>query len=84
VVRGATAGHVNAERDGLCAKVAEVSIVDIDGIEHRLKGQALNQYVWRPYSNNVAPLVMMNWQGEGRKNGIGTYMEGFPLNKLRR
>ncbi|MCK9502930.1 MAG: hypothetical protein M0Q95_01940 [Porticoccaceae bacterium] len=84
VVRGATAGTVSTDRDGLVVNTTDVSIVDIDGTRHSFKGQALNQHHWRPYGNNLSPLAMMRWQGEGRENGIGTYMEGFPLNTLRR
>ncbi|MGD9662639.1 MAG: hypothetical protein AB7U63_15345 [Porticoccaceae bacterium] len=85
VVRGAKAGNAKTtERTDLVATTTEVSIVDIDGTEHKLNGQALNQYIWRPYGNNLSPLAMMRWRGEGRENGIGTYMEGFPLNALRR
>lgn len=82
-VRGATAGSVRTHRPGLFPAAMEVSLTDRDGTEHLLSGAVLAHHRWVPYGNNVSANTMARWHLADGRSGIGTYMEGFPLNSLR-
>lgn len=82
-VRGATAGRVLAHRPGLFPAAMDVSVTDCDGREHRLAGAVLARHRWTPYGNNVTANSMTRWHRPDGREGIGTYMEAFPLNRLR-
>jgi len=83
-VRGLTAGRASATRDGIYAKAAEITVTDIDGRDHQLKGEALTNHPWLPYSNCLSPVTLMRWENNEASEGYGTFMEGFPTNRLRR
>lgn len=82
-VRGATAGAVTAHRPELFPAAMDVSITDCDGAEHRISGAVLARHRWTPYGNNVTANTMARWHRADGRSGIGTYMEAFPLNRLR-
>lgn len=81
-VRGAVAGSVTVQREGLYARSAEMRITDRDGREHVLDGEMVNHHPWMPYGNNLAPMSLARWRSAG-KTGAGIFLEGFPLNQLR-
>lgn len=82
-VRGAKAGSVRTHRPGLFPTTMEMTIVDRDDREHTVSGSVLTHHPWVPYGNNLSPITMARWHRSDGKIGIGTYLEGFPLNRLR-
>lgn len=83
-VRGATAGSVRTVRPDLFPGSMEVSLTDRDGREHVIHGAVMAHHPWVPYGNNLSPITMARWTSADGRAGIGTYLEGFPLNRLRR
>lgn len=83
-VRGAKAGSVRTIRQGLFPSTMDITIIDCDDVEHRLNGSVLVHHPWVPYGNNLSPITMARWYAADGRIGIGTYLEGFPLNRVRR
>ena len=83
-LRGAIAGTVSTQRKSLYPTATEMSITDVQGNEHKLTGEMLNHHPWLPYSNCLSPMAMARWEDESGAQGFGTYLEGLPLNNLRR
>lgn len=82
-VRGAKAGSVRTHRPGLFPSTMEITIVDCDDREHTVSGSVLTHHPWVPYGNNLSPITMTRWHHRDGRIGIGTYLEGFPLNRVR-
>ncbi len=82
-VRGAKAGNVGTIRDGLFPTTMQMTLTDCDGREHSVSGSVLTHHPWVPYGNNLSPITMTRWHASDGRIGIGTYLEGFPLNRLR-
>ena len=83
-VRGAISATMVAEQDGPFARRLHWTLTDVDGNEHHAVGEMLTYHPWLPYANNLSPLQMMAWRDGGTKSGTGTYMQGIPLNKVRK
>lgn len=82
-VLGAKAGSVRTIRPGLFPGAMEMTIVDRNDREHSVSGSVLTHHPWVPYGNNLSPITMARWHASDGRRGIGTYLEGFPLNRIR-
>ncbi|MFD2579822.1 hypothetical protein ACFSTD_17195 [Novosphingobium colocasiae] len=82
-VRGAKGGSVRTTRPELFPSDMAFTIVDRDGREHAISGSVMAHHAWVPYGNNLSPITMARWTSQDGREGIGTYLEGFPLNRLR-
>lgn len=82
-VRGAKAGSVRTHRPDLFPGAMEMTIIDCDDREHSVSGSVLTHHPWVPYGNNLSPITMARWHAADGRRGIGTYLEGFPLNRIR-
>lgn len=83
-VRGATDGSMIVEQDGPYIRKLRWTLTDVDGTRHHAEGDMCSFHPWQPYGNNYSPLEMIRWQGASGSEGHGTYMQGIPLNRLRR
>lgn len=83
-VRGAKAGRVGTLRPELFPTSMEMTLIDRDDREHTVYGSVLTHHPWVPYGNNLSPITMARWLTADGKVGIGTYLEGFPLNRIRK
>lgn len=82
-VLGAKAGNVRTIRPALFPGAMEMTIVDRNDREHIVSGSVLTHHPWVPYGNNLSPITMARWHASDGRRGIGTYLEGFPLNRIR-
>lgn len=82
-VRGAKAGSVGTIRPELFPTDMQVTLIDRDDREHSIRGSVMAHHPWVPYGNNLSPLTMARWTSLDGREGIGTYLEGFPLNRIR-
>jgi hypothetical protein len=82
-VRGGRAGMLEVRRSNGFIDGFEWSVTDIDGREHRASGKLTTHHPWLPYGNNLSPMGLVRWETPDGGAGIGTFMEGIPLNRLR-
>lgn len=83
-VRGLKAGTVRVVRNGLFPTFVEMKLVDVDGRTHVVRGPMRSHQPWQVYGNNISPMGMAEWWSPDRAGpGIGTYFEGWPLNRIR-
>jgi hypothetical protein len=83
-VRGCKGGSVGTLRPGLFPTTMEMTLIDCDDREHTVHGSVLTHHPWVPYGNNLSPITMTRWHTADGRIGIGTYLEGFPLNRIRK
>jgi len=83
-VRGAKGGRIGTLRPELFPTSMEMTLIDRDDREHTVYGSVLTHHPWVPYGNNLSPITMTRWHTTDGRVGIGTYLEGFPLNRIRK
>lgn len=80
-VRGCRDGRLVLTRRGHYGTAADLSLVDVDGIEYRAFGAILTSHYWVPYANCPSPMSMHRFHAPDGRTGIGTVLEGFPTNR---
>ncbi len=82
-VRGLKAGLVRTLRAGLYPTHVEMQLTDIDDRIHIVRGPMVAHVPWRIYGNNMSPMAMAELRSPDIDgSGVGTYFEGWPLNRI--
>lgn len=78
-IKGAVKGSLSTIHDGLFTKSAIFELVDQEGTRYLAEGIAQNSHLWTPYGCCPTPTQTMKWTMTGQPTGIGTIMEGLPI-----
>lgn len=79
---GGVAGQLKVSHDGIFPEKVELLFTDAEGGQHKLTGEPLAYNNWVPYGCCPTGHSMLRWKTEGRKEGVGTLMEAYPLDTV--